>query len=390
MSITKTEQYLIDIVKSVLNDTEPEMPPEGVSPALLTDLAMRHSVLNIVGYGMGRLNGLGKQAAAFFDESKCRGMMQEARQEVEVLSILNTFEERKIGCMPLKGYIIKNLYPSVDMRTMCDCDILIKPENLDEAERIMRELGFNEREEGGHDISFRKPPHISIELHKKLINEQTWPLFGQYYSDIWERAKLKDGKKYIYEMTPEDFYIYMQVHTAKHYRSGGCGVRAVMDTYVFNRHYGADIDRERIDGELRKLEIYDFVKKFEELSLVWFGDNEETELSRRMTEYIMNGGAYGSKKNNDAVTAMRDEGDDVTVSKAMFTRYLRLIFVPYRNMTILYPFLKKAPFLLPFMWIYRIVNRMLFRRDKVKRVMNVDIDKETMDYLKKHYEEVGL
>ncbi len=390
MDIVKTGEYLIHLLKSVLGSALPDKPPEDVNPNDLIKIATSHSVLNLLGYAAERMPDINGQLFKYLEQAKNMAVMKEARQEIETQAVLDAFEKRGIGCMPLKGYITKRLYPSVDMRTMCDCDILVKPENLSEAEKIMRELEFNEREEGGHDISFRKPPNISIEIHKCLVTEKGWPAAAKYYSDIWDRVKLSDGKNYSYEMTDEDFYIFMQVHTAKHYRSGGCGIRSVMDTYIYNRHLGNSLDREYIECEFKKLGILEFVKKFEELSLIWFADREPTELSRKMTEYILGGGTYGSKENNDAVNAMKDVGTGASAGSATFMRYVRVIFVPYRGMIILYPILKKIPVLLPFLWIYRIIHRFFFKRDKVKTVMDINVKKETMDYLTQHFEEVGL
>ncbi len=43
--------------------------------------------------------------------------------------------------VPLKGSIIKNMYPSIDMRTMSDMDILIKREDAKKVHDILIEMG---------------------------------------------------------------------------------------------------------------------------------------------------------------------------------------------------------------------------------------------------------
>lgn len=45
-----------------------------------------------------------------------KGMAKEATQHITVEQILKTFEENHIACMPLKGYLVKYLYPQPDMR----------------------------------------------------------------------------------------------------------------------------------------------------------------------------------------------------------------------------------------------------------------------------------
>ena len=44
----------------------------------------------------------------------------------------------------IKGCVMKKLYPSPNMRSMCDIDILIEDDGIDRAEKIMQNLGYHQ------------------------------------------------------------------------------------------------------------------------------------------------------------------------------------------------------------------------------------------------------
>ena len=58
-------------------------------------------------------------------------------------------------------------------------------------------------------------------------------------------------------MTPEDEFIYLFTHFAKHYRDGGIGCRYVVDLWVFLRN-NPTMDPEKIKRELDKLQLREF------------------------------------------------------------------------------------------------------------------------------------
>ena len=49
--------------------------------------------------------------------------------KAELNNVCDVFTKEKLVHIPLKGSIIKNMYPSTDMRSMSDMDILIKRED---------------------------------------------------------------------------------------------------------------------------------------------------------------------------------------------------------------------------------------------------------------------
>ena len=57
--------------------------------------------------------------------------------------------------MPLKGYHLKKLYPSTDMRYASDCDVLIDVAQLKTVRALVDELGLaTKRHDEHHDIVY--------------------------------------------------------------------------------------------------------------------------------------------------------------------------------------------------------------------------------------------
>ena len=87
---------------------------------------------------------------------------------------------------------------------------------------------------------------MNIEMHATLVheNEESYPLLVNQL----DRSTRRDGYSYSYEMSHEDFYIYMLVHNSNHFRIGGMGIRMVLDSYVFLKNHQSELD-------------YDYLKK---------------------------------------------------------------------------------------------------------------------------------
>ena len=63
--------------------------------------------------------------------------------EIDKKQLFERLEQEKIWYMPLKGTIIKDLYPSIGMRQMSDFDILFDKEYAEIVRDILLDLGFS-------------------------------------------------------------------------------------------------------------------------------------------------------------------------------------------------------------------------------------------------------
>lgn len=326
---------------------------EGVDLSNLYTIASRHLLAGIVGTAL--------ESADIHDQRFIKSSMNAVRKTVlfgvELTRVLQKFEKYGIWYLPLKGAILKTLYPAVGMREMADNDILFDDERAKDVCHIMKELGFNIKsfDKGNHDIYYKEPV-FNFELHRSLFNDLGDETLYKYYSNIKEKLVKDEDNRFGYHLSPEDFYIYMVAHEYKHYIGGGTGLRSLLDIYVYWKQYGKELNKEYLRTELTKLRLRLFEKNNRKLALALFDDQILTEEQEQMLDYFLESGVYGSSK-----IIVKNE----LARKGKFLFLLTNIFPTYKHMRTMYPLLKKIPFLYPFSWVCRWITALFTRPQKV-------------------------
>jgi len=184
--------------------------------------------------------------------------------DVERSAILDFLEQNQIRYMPLKGSVIKDLYPNPVMREMSDNDILY--ENKDKAmERIhawFKQRGYHtEHVNESKDDVYKKKPIYNIEMHRALFLSFFNKKLAAYFEPekLWDRSVPDNSKKYQYRMTDEDFYLYLLGHAFD--QKGGVGFRIVMDIEVFLRAKGESLDETIVQKGLEETDMVEFEQK---------------------------------------------------------------------------------------------------------------------------------
>ena len=249
----------------------------------------------------------------------------------------------------------------------------------------MVELGLEEKYESDHELVWAKGDY-TIELHKRLIPSYNEDYYA-YFGDGWKLVSIIDEETKECRMSIEDQFIYSFVHYAKHYRDGGIGVKHVTDFYVFMEK-NPNMDFEYIENELEKLHLLKFWKNTKKVLDVWFNSEEGDELTDFMTAKIFNSGAYGKVEEKIQADALRTSGSGKNARKR---KTLSLIFPSLSDMKLKYKVLKKAPILLPFMWMVRWIEA-IFTPSKVKaQKKRLDmISQEGVNKYQNELEYVGL
>lgn len=354
--------YLIVLLKAAINGEAPPPVPEGLSLEELFRLAQFHSVGNMAYYALEAAGadippGLSKPWAELRDKAIMADVMFQADYE-ELSEVL---KERGIRFLPLKGIIMKSLYPQSDYRTMSDIDILIDPDNAECVKMTMEELGY-ETEDFDHDVHdvYHKPPVTSIEVHRELFGAEGRE-YAPVFSDPWEMCRHDDGT---WQFTEEAFFVFLLAHGMKHYDQGGTGIRTFMDIHIFMRHYSGKLDMERIFSMFDCTGQKKLCRDIVELSEMWFGDKERTDALTDMERYILSGGTYGTFS-NQAENAVKTKGKAAYIWNKLFP--------DLKTMKQRYPVLKKAPVLLPVFWLVRMVTKPFTNRhenaEKLKALM---------------------
>ncbi len=368
-----------------------------ITPALIPKLyrgAKTHDMGHMIGSALQKL-GLLKEGDPLFAEFRKQQFVATARcqqTQFEFDRICSVLEMTGIDYLPLKGSVIRPHYPDPAMRTSCDIDILIRPEDLDPAVAALQEkLEYALLEKLPHDYSLMSPAKVHLELHFTLLSDEDSELIGRFQADterelsrVWEVSTPAAGWKHRMEMPMDYYYAYLLAHAAKHVLVGGCGIRPFMDIWVIKHCMG--YDPENAAPLVKRCQLTAFAKTAECLSERWFSEEwEANESADELARYVLQSGAYGNLANKVA--------GEQSVKGNRFVYILSRIFRPYSQMKYLYPVLHKWKILLPFFEVWRWFD-ILFgeRRGRVKKELqaNSRVSNEDVKRVKKLFGELQI
>ena len=320
-----------------------------------------------------------EEITAFFKKNLIKSTVVGTNQLSSVYEMQRIFEKNKIYNLVVKGAKTKTRYPDEVLRSMGDIDILYKPEQHKEFYNLMmNSLGYEDFQEGRKNDTYTKNKIIVVEAHRQLVSTESE--YIDYLNTVWERAIPCQNCKYTYEMTIEDEFIYNIIHLVEHFKQGGVGIRFIMDIWVYNN---LDMNREYLKQELENLGLFDFYVTMSQLADYWFGNGESTELLEKLGEFICSSGIFGNRENVSAM-AIEDGSKIKTI--------IKVCFPSYKDMTTMFLWLKKYPFLLPIAWLIRAFRSLTKRKNNVKVQLSVikDGDNNKGNELREFYKECGL
>lgn len=241
-------KYLIELIRSVLEERKPQPKPEQISMKCLFLTAKKHN-LACMAYDAAR-------QIAGKEDKEVMETWQTASRSCEIMNVVQKNEGKKllvkltdeqIRVLPMKGWIMKQFYPKPEYRQMGDLDFLIDSENRKPVREIMTDLGYgfvkNECEDTV-DV-YQKNPWMHVEIHNRMIPYKN----KKRYENIWERCEQKDD---LYFMSWDDYYLFMLDHLEKHFYDSGCGIRFLLDVYIFLQAKGKELHRDKLKEEFRK------------------------------------------------------------------------------------------------------------------------------------------
>ncbi len=357
------QRNLLALVQSALTGLPAKMPEDFSLKSLGKDIAKHH--LSVLAYNGAFLSGLDVRSEDMQDLfiSVCRAFSVHENQMAELNRIYAAFDAAGIDYLPMKGAVIKAIYPSPEMRFMSDADILIRTEQYENIRPVLLELGFTEKLESDHELTWTHPV-LYLELHKRLIPSYNADYYA-YFGDGWRMAKPTSASAHRYELSCEDQLIFLFTHFAKHYRDGGIGIKHMVDLWLYHRRY--TLDAAYVKAKLKQLQLYDFYKNIRQVLEVWFAGKPPTELTDHITDVIFRSGAYGTFEGHTLSRGLREAKAAGSAKQVRRNSVLRAVFLPYSHMCDRYPVLKRLPFLLPAMWVARWFTAVFFRKSNIRR-----------------------
>ena len=374
----KTSELLIYLMACSLQGTEPEGAPlANIDLEALLRLAKAHSVSAMVCMALEQTDAFQHAAETTrlkWLEAKNKAIRKNMLLDAERKAILHELEIQGIWYMPLKGSILKDWYPKPGMREMADNDILFDPSGREQVREIFQNRGYKtvSFRKGNHDV-YEKAPIYNFEMHVSLFHG-IYKELAEQYENVKERLLPVDGTAYQFAFTPEDFYVFALAHAHKHYSHSGTGVRTLADIYVMDRHLGDIMDRDEVEQKLTQLGIAEYEQHSRVLAEKLFSavrplaEIELTEDEKEMLLYYCDATTYGTFDNrvNNRLHELQENSEDITLWTKL--KYCGVRLFPGREFCKLhYPFVYRHPWTMPFFWVWRIVDKGITHRRKVKQ-----------------------
>lgn len=383
---------IITLLRSALNNEALSLP-EDFDLSAAGNILYEHQLVGLAVRGAARCGvprshpEIRRLTALF-----CKDVSASRLQMQQLQTVFALFEEKGIEYLPVKGALIKGLYPQPELRAMGDADVLIREAQLEEAQKILSSLGMERiKSESDHEDVWSNT-NLKIELHKYLIPAYNKDYYA-YYGDSWKLAR-KDAQGCAWHLAPEDHFIYLLVHFAKHYRNGSISGKNICDFWVFRKAY-PDMDESYICAELEKLQLLGFYRNILDLLEAWFQGAAPTEAVELITQTTLQGGDYSKEESILTAALIRNMKEDESFADSRRRWFWEKVFPPLSVMVFPYPILKKYPVLLPFMWVRRCIELVFFQPKRLKSAIisskkMVQTDSDRVSAYEKQLKTVGL
>ena len=283
-------------------------------------------------------------------------------------ALYSYLNEHDIDYLPLKGIIIKDYYPDPLTREFADNDILFdeKKDKLVKEFFVKRDYEVEGFRKSNHDV-YQKKPFFNFEMHRALFGETSDNgKIIKYFNGYLNKSLIKENKEHY--LNDEDFYIYFTAHSYKHYHDSGCGIRTLIDYYLYLKNTKLDFDY--INKELDKLDLVDFSNQIRLISKKVFDDELLNEEEEQVLLYIASSGTYGTLEHSVAKGVK---------AKGKFGYMMSRIFPPYLFYKYVYRWAYNFPVLIPVAWVvrfFRILSSPKKAKSELKTIQKYKEEKE--------------
>ena len=312
-----------------------------------------------------------------------RNALKMAKYDTAQGKVVEKLNECSFPYAIVKGKTIAKYYPSAELRNMSDIDVLVSPEDYEEAKKVM--FTFCEEKPGqiGNEFEFSFFLNgITIELQNNLAygkNLSGKYDYDKYFLDLINH-RTKDGD--VCELEPKYSFIYNIYHMAHHFYYAGCGVRMVLDIAVLIKELRDILDWEDILSTLKEIELLEFATNIFSIIDDWFGitipsnSYKKQSVADEYLEYILNAGVFGRASINSDVSYFRKNDGFI---KWLFpsSEYMRKYYEWFEN---------KPAILLPVAYVGRMVRGLKMRGGLVK---GISVTGQTKKDYEKHKEIVS-
>ena len=364
--MTAAEQQLIGCLRAFCRN-EPAALVPGVQPEELHRLAAVHKLVPVVYEALsGEPEAFGEARLRWKQEATLSVALQAKRTEaaLRLCAALNAVD---VPYALVKGLICRSLYPHPDHRASADEDLFVLPEHRAACEAVLEAQGLVCAEPGETESNWScAESGLAIELHLQLFSEEyeAERRMNAYFREAAARCEFETVSGVpVRTLAPQDHFLLLVCHALKHFHYSGFGLRTLSDIGLFATRYGSRFDwtevRRMLDA-VGGMVFCDHVLHICQTQFVYDGAAagyipEIAGSDEALLTDVLDAGVYGQS------TMSRKHSANIVLQNLKHAEpgsgrggVLRALFPPRAALVSRYPALKKAPVLLPAVWLARI------------------------------------
>lgn len=369
--------FLFSVIRAAFGMDIQSISPTAEECEELTAFGKKQSILPVIYAGLKKMD-LSRDLLKSIDMQRNKDLCKFVLHNDALQKIEAALTEEQIPYIPLKGSVLRNLYPAPEMRTSCDIDVLVHEADIDRAvTAIENATDFTMRKRNYHDISMVNQA-VHLELHFSI--KENMENIDRLLVRVWDYAVPDNGSRY--KLTPEYQIFHVIAHMSYHMVHGGLGIRPFLDLWLLRTK--TSYDEDAIQQMCTDCSILTFYEKCSKLVDAWMSGAPIPDKLAMLENYALNGGVFGSKENALASKQRNHRG---------FSYFFRRVFMSRELLSTEYPELKEKPYQLPICQVKRWMR--LMNPQKRKQVKNEiysvkAMKKETIDSFDKLLLSLGL
>ncbi len=393
--MNEASTYLLRVLRGFVQEEDPG-PFAGSWPTLKL-LADMHQVTGILGHSVMSWPHDDSAPYAQALRGACLQTMALFSRRADAFSHLcELLTAEGIDHLLFKGSVVRDYYPIPELRTFGDIDFLIRPEDRQRCDALMKAQGYTPRDDWEPVYSYLRGSEF-YEIHTQVLETDVsgHKDFRPYFSAVWDHAVLRSGRTYV--LRPEYHLLYLLTHIAKHVSSSGAGIRMYLDIALFLRRLGQELDWTWFCAETKKLSFSDFTNMVFTLVQREFGVESPIALKpvddavyADFLDFTMAGGTFGKFGRDPAMLQMKRQtqsGEEVSRTRTL----IRRLFPSAATIARRYTYLQGRSWLLPVAWVHRVFrNREIWAKTAKETRDILHAETSEADRILRLYREIGL
>lgn len=369
---------------------------EDVAAGMLR-LAGIHMITPMVCEAIHKTESIRKNKAYISAEKRAiNDVVAQTVWKAEFVELYRFLRGKGLNPVVVKGIIIRALYPRDTFRMSADEDLWIDPAETSSYHLAFEEFGLLPVEPEtdiwiADELAYIDPDtNMYIELHKSLFpsGSDAYGSLNSFFESVDCKYVTISGED-IRTLSDTDHLLYLILHAFKHFLHSGFGIRQVCDINLYSDYYGDSVDWNVLIQKLKSAHAYEFAIAIFRIGHKYLASKDKHSIptddwdqvdEEPMLRDILDSGLYGAASRTrvhssnmtlQAVASRKRSG-----SQSFMQLAFRSVFLPLKNMRSRYPYLKKAPFLLPFAWVQRVLHYLpeLTGKHKLGDMKNVSSD----------------